>query len=401
MIFCGIDIGKNEHGFAIVTYGDNNLEKPVIIRNNLEGFNEILKLITKHESKKSEVVIGMESTGHYWMTVATFFEKQGYRVDVFNPIVSAKREQQSVRGSKSDKSSAVAIAKVVRDDDYSTCHMGTDQTEKLKAILRQRDKLVEERKKAKVAIINYWDQTFPEIQQIFKSEQLCSVSGLNFIKRFACAREIGSAHLTSLKTLLHRIATVEKTEQLRRMAKKSTGLDTTALHDAILSEVRMLEVYNEEIKKLEKMVKGQDDQETLLLKSIPGIGLIVASTFKAEVGDIKEFDMKDTSKPLCYRVLAYAGSEPRIRQSGKYTGKIKMSKRGNKHLRTALFLAADNARKNSDYFKAIYNKQINKGKHHYVALSHVMRKLIIIAFAILKTGEPFDEKKLNLELVIT
>jgi len=78
-----------------------------------------------------------------------------------------------------------------------------------------------------------------------------------------------------------------------------------------------------------------------------------------------------------------------------------MSKRGNKHLRTALFLAADNARKNSDYFKAIYNKQKNKGKHHYVALSHVMRKLVIIALAILKSGEPFDEKKLNLELAIT
>ena len=61
----------------------------------------------------------------------------------------------------------------------------------------------------------------------------------------------------------------------------------------------------------------------------------------------------------------------------------------------------DNARKNSDYFKAIYNKQKKKGKHHYVALSHVMRKLVIIALAVIKTGEPFDEKKLNLELAIT
>jgi len=400
MIFCGIDIGKNEHGFAIVTYGDNNLEKPIIIKNNLEGFNEILKLIVKHENNNSKVVIGIESTGHYWKTVACFFEKQGYRVDVFNPIISAKREQQSVRGSKSDKSSAVAIAKVVRDDDYSTCHLGTDQTERLKSLLRQRDRIVDERKKAKIAIINYWDLTFPEIHKRLTPEQLSSVSGLNFIKKFAFAEEIGSAHLTSLRNILHRLTSVDVGE-LRRAAKKSTGLNTAALHDAVLSEVRMLEVFNAEIKNLEKMIKEQDDRETVLLKSLPGIGLVTASTFKAEIGDIKEFDQKDTSKPLCYRILAYAGAEPRIRQSGKYTGKIKMSKRGNKHLRTALFLAADNARKNSDYFKAIYTKQKKKGKHHYVALSHVMRKLVIIALAVIKTGEPFDEKKLNLELAIT
>jgi len=400
MIFCGIDIGKNEHGFAIVTYGDNNLEKPIIIKNNLEGFNEILKLIVKHENNNSKVVIGIESTGHYWKTVACFFEKQGYRVDVFNPIISAKREQQSVRGSKSDKSSAVAIAKVVRDDDYSTCHLGTDQTERLKSLLRQRDRIVDGSKKAKIAIINYWDLTFPEIQKRLTPDQLCSVSGVNFIKKFACAQEIGSAHLTSLKNILHRLTSID-VEELRSAAKKSTGLNTTAYHDAVLSEVRMLEVFNAEIKKLEKMIKEQDDEETILLKSIPGIGLVTASTFKAEIGDIKEFDQKDKSKPLCYRILAYAGAEPRIRQSGKYTGKIKMSKRGNKHLRTALFLAADNARKNSDYFKAIYTKQKKKGKHHYVALSHVMRKLVIIALAVIKTGEPFDEKKLNLELAIT
>jgi transposase len=400
MIFCGIDIGKNEHGFAIVTYGDNNLEKPIIVENNLEGFNKILKLIRKHENNNSKVVIGIESTGHYWKPVACFFEQQGYRVDVFNPIISAKREQQSVRGSKSDKSSAVAIAKVVRDDDYSTCHLGTEQTERLKSLLRQRDRIVEERKKAKIAIINYWDLTFPEIHKRLTSEQLSSVSGLNFIKKFAFAEEVGSAHLTSLKNILHRLTSVD-VEELRSAAKKSTGLNTAALHDAVLSEVRMLEVFNAEIKNLEKMIKEQDDRETVLLKSLPGVGLVTASTFMAEIGDIKEFDQKDKSKPLCYRILAYAGAEPRIRQSGKYTGKIKMSKRGNKHLRTALFLAADNARKHSDYFKAIYDKQKNKGKHHYVALSHVMRKLVIIAFAILKSGEPFDEKKTNLELAIT
>jgi transposase len=400
MIFCGIDIGKNEHGFAIVTYGDNNLEKPIIVENNLEGFNKILKLIRKHENNNSKVVIGIESTGHYWKPVACFFEQQGYRVDVFNPIISAKREQQSVRGSKSDKSSAVAIAKVVRDDDYSTCHLGTEQTERLKSLLRQRDRIVEERKKAKIAIINYWDLTFPKIHKRLTSEQLSSVSGLNFIKKFAFAEEVGSAHLTSLKNILHRLTSVD-VEELRSAAKKSTGLNTAALHDAVLSEVRMLEVFNAEIKNLEKMIKEQDDRETVLLKSLPGVGLVTASTFMAEIGDIKEFDQKDKSKPLCYRILAYAGAEPRIRQSGKYTGKIKMSKRGNKHLRTALFLAADNARKHSDYFKAIYDKQKNKGKHHYVALSHVMRKLVIIAFAILKSGEPFDEKKTNLELAIT
>lgn len=177
MIFCGIDIGKNEHGFAIVAHGNNNLQKPVIIKNNREGLEKALNLITKHEANKSEVVIGMETTGHYWKPAAYFFRTQGYRVDVFNALVSAKREQQNVRGCKSDKSSAVAIAKVVRDDDYSVCQQGTEQSEEIKALSRQRSRIVEMRSKIKTGIINYWDEAFPEIHSILSSEQLYSVSG--------------------------------------------------------------------------------------------------------------------------------------------------------------------------------------------------------------------------------
>lgn len=401
MIFCGIDIGKNEHGFAIVAYGNNNLQKPIIIKNNREGLEKALNLITKHEANKSEVVIGMETTGHYWKPAAYFFRNQGYRVDVFNALVSAKREQQNVRGCKSDKSSAVAIAKVVRDDDYSVCQQGTEQSEEIKALSRQRSRIVEMRSKIKTGIINYWDEAFPEIHSLLSSEQLYSVSGLNFLKKYATAKEIADAHLTSLKSALGRFGDTERATALRDAARKSIGIDLRVGYTSVMSNVRMLEECNREIKNIERTMQQimKKDSSSEQIRSVPGIGLIVAAAWMSEFGDMNTFDEHgDQGKPLVNRILAYMGAEPRIRQSGKHTGKIKMSKRGNKHLRTAMFLAADNARKSSSYFKEIYDKHKEKGKHHYVALSHVMRKLLIILVAMLKTNKCFDEKNLILDL---
>jgi len=202
MIFAGIDIGKNEHGFAAVKDRDNNFIKPSMIRNDINGFSHVLEVLNTCSPDKADVIIGMESTGHYWRPAAHFFESHGYRVDVFNPIISAKREQQSVRGSKSDMSSAVAIAKVVRDDDYSVCNNRMADSEELKSLIRQRENLVEYRTDVKNRIIAYWDVVFPELQSHLDTSKLTTLTGLGLLENYACADDIARAHLTKLKKFL-------------------------------------------------------------------------------------------------------------------------------------------------------------------------------------------------------
>ena len=394
MIFAGIDIGKNEHGFAVGKDRDNNFIKPRIIRNDINGFSHVLEVLQACSPDKAEVIIGMESTGHFWRPAAHFFESHGYRVDVFNPIISAKREQQSVRGSKSDKSSAVAIAKVVRDDDYSVCNNRDANSEKLKSLIRQREKLAEYRTDLKNRIIAYWDVMFPELQSHLDTSKLTTLTGLKLLENYACADDIARAHLTKLKNILGRIADDEKIKAIRETAKQSVGLKSKESHQAALSNVRLFRCLHTEIKTIEKQIGNLEDDQTALLRTIPGFGLLASACFQSEIGNLELF-RKKSAKPLNRRILAFAGAEPRIRTSGKFTGRIKMSKRGSKHFREALFMAAESARKGSPYFKSIYEKQKNKGKHHRVAISHVIRKMVYIATAMLKNNEKFSIEKLS------
>ena len=74
-----------------------------------------------------------------------------------------------------------------------------------------------------------------------------------------------------------------------------------------------------------------DDEDGRRLRQLPGIGPIHAATIRAELGDVARFAAVD-------QVVAYAGLDPRTRQSGQFVGQQKLSKRGPGALRHALYL---------------------------------------------------------------
>jgi transposase len=87
--------------------------------------------------------------------------------------------------------------------------------------------------------------------------------------------------------------------------------------------------------------------------------------------------------------------DPRVRKSGQWSGKIKMSKRGSPTLRTALYQAASMARLHQPRLAEIYyrhRRQMNK--HHSVAISHVARKLLAIIYVVCARGQSFDPAKI-------
>lgn len=73
MIYAGIDIGKNEHGFAVVKDRNNAFVKPRMIKNDIEGLTQAISILKEHEPDPKGVIIGMEATGHYWRPAANFF----------------------------------------------------------------------------------------------------------------------------------------------------------------------------------------------------------------------------------------------------------------------------------------------------------------------------------------
>lgn len=121
-----------------------------------------------------------------------------------------------------------------------------------------------------------------------------------------------------------------------------------------------------------------------LLTTIYGVGFIIAVTVLSELGDLRRFHR-------ARQLTAFVGVSPRIIQSGaSVTRKTHMCKQGNAHVRQALYLAAVTATRGQSDLQCLYEKLVQEGKPHRVALGALMRKILVLMRAMLLTGQPYD-----------
>ena len=148
---------------------------------------------------------------------------------------------------------------------------------------------------------------------------------------------------------------------------------------SIKKEISLLE------DRLNDLVKDYQQKQLTLLKSIPGMGTKTAIMLIVMTDGFNKFE---NSKQLC----SYAGITPTIRHSGSSVrGKSRISKMGNQKMRNLLFLCSFSACKYNKGCRAIYERIVSKGKSKKLALIAVSNKLLKQAFAIAKSGLPYDD----------
>ena len=187
-----------------------------------------------------------------------------------------------------------------------------------------------------------------------------------------------------LQCLMTRLAQLDKiaTQEKNRL---DVSLDKEALR-SIKSVIAHLDKQIIKIKKVLKEIVKQDEtleQQVELLMSIQGIGEKTAWSILAYLGDISLFSNAK-------QVTSYAGINPKIEQSGTSINQSSVSKVGNKRLRKALYMPAMTAAKHNPLMKDLYERLQQKGKPNKVALCAVMRKLLVLAYGVLKSGKAFD-----------
>ena len=103
----------------------------------------------------------------------------------------------------------------------------------------------------------------------------------------------------------------------------------------------------------------------------------------SEIGNINNFSNSD-------QLLAYAGLDPSVYESGQFESiHNKPSKRGSKYLRWAFHQASSIIWQHDNTFNEYYQKKIREGKHHYVAIGHIDKKLVRVIFSLLKNKSLF------------
>ncbi len=167
----------------------------------------------------------------------------------------------------------------------------------------------------------------------------------------------------------------------------SSGISADAVKQSLEEHIAYLIKQTKQTEALisEHIINHPDlKQQSDLLDSIPGIGAATAALLLAEIVNLKQY----TS---ARQVAAYAGLVPRERRSGSSVrGRVCLSKIGNARLRKALYFPAITALRSSDFFKAWAEPLRTRGKSKMSVIGAAMRKLIHLAYGVIKTGKPFD-----------
>lgn len=392
MFYLGIDIAKNTHVASLIDEKGKNIFKGFSFSNSTDGGKSLLDIIKKHVDF-SDVTVGMEATGHYWLSIYSFlYDYNFHSIHVINPIqTDGWRKGTEIRKRKNDIIDSVLIADLIRYGDFVETSLSNEDLFSLRNICRMRNYLVQSTGDLKRKIICVLDQVFPEYQSIFSntfgttSKQLL----LDFSSP-ADFEELSVDFLSeTLQSLSRKKVGQSTAERLINSAKNSFGI--TFSRESFTFQLKLL---IEQIKFIEGQIKDCETKIKELMKkinspitTIPGIGTVLGAVILSEFGDINRFD-----KPS--QLVAYAGIDATVSQSGEYEGSHNvMSKRGSPYLRKSLFQAALVASNSDPVLKAYYQKKRAEGKHHKTCIGAVARKLCNIIYAVLKNDKPYQVPK--------
>jgi transposase len=158
------------------------------------------------------------------------------------------------------------------------------------------------------------------------------------------------------------------------------------LKGKIATLLHLQERLEEMTKLLTDLCKATRVEDLQILRSIKGVGPKTGVPFLAEMGSVENF-----SSPK--KLIAFAGMDPSVCQSGKYIGKSKLSKRGNRHLRRAIYLMTVAVVSKNAFFKAYFLRRKKEGLIPQKALLATAHKLIRVIFAMLSQRRYFQLKE--------
>lgn len=391
MFFIGIDIGKNNHVASMMDDSGRVIFKAFSFPNTSEGGQALFTKISSYSSDTSCFEIGMEATGHYWLSVYSFLFEKGFLLHVINPIqTDGWRRGTEIRKRKNDIIDSVLIADLIRYGQFVETRLADEDLFSLRTLTRFRTYLVESISDLKRKVVCVLDQVFPEYQAVFSD--IFGKTSKEILLKFSSPLDFESVSSETLAELLARLSKqklgADKAEQLKSAASSSFGI--TFAKNSFAFQLKTL---IEQITFIEKQVKETESEISRFMEklnspvtTITGIGSVTGAAIISEIGDISKFDSPK-------KLVAFAGIDASVSQSGEFEATHNvMSKRGSPYLRKAIFQAALVAAFKDPVLSAYYQKKKAEGKHHLTCIGAVSRKLCYIIYAVLKNNQPYVPK---------
>lgn len=386
MHYIGIDMSKNSFNFCVINETEKVIKQgsfPV----SKDGFANFLKLISSFDNP----LVLVESSSRYHLPLVYSLVSNNFPVYVVNPKAVSKfiSFKSPNNPSKSDSKDALFIALFAK---YESKNLKPySPSDSLKLIARKIDSISKDIAKTKTQIIQHIDVLFPELA---KRVNIFSKAILNLLLYYPSALDISNANIDEINrffyTPIGRRVSISA-DELILLAKNSVGVNNVALRVSLKADIERLFFLEKQLKELEsvfdEMMRDFFCDDIEIVSSIAGISERLACRFIAEIEDISRFE---NAKKL----ISYAGTDPVVKQSGKWKVRMSISKRGNPHLRNILYQMAVGVVMWNGVFKEYYRRKYNQFKSRKKAMVAVINKLIRILFAMLSNRQFFNHPSL-------
>ena len=377
-LIVGIDVGSETHYARAFDWRNYEYsKKPFAFNNDEAGFAAFKAWMEDMAEKygKEVVIPGMEPTGHYWLNLGAYLQEQGMKPVHVNPHHVKKSKELDVNNpNKNDRKDPKTILRI--------------QTQ-------------EEITRIKNRIARWFSIYFPEMKDVYKKPD--AVSGMMVIKKAPLPCDIKELGVNGVNQVWRdaklKGAGLKRARTLVSAAEHSIG--STEAPGSARMEIRNLlndyEMYKNRMDDLMREIEAKLSEIPYIdkLMEINGIGLKTVSCFIAEVGDIRRFDNpKQLQKLAGYAIVADS--------SGKHNGESRISHRGRKRLRYALYEAAISVIGKNKEFREIHDYYRTRKQNPLKKMQSVIAiacKLIRIFYTILTKGVDYNGQKMLSDVV--
>ncbi|HEX6537823.1 MAG TPA: IS110 family transposase [Candidatus Dormibacteraeota bacterium] len=392
MIYLGIDWAEAHHDVCLLDEGAGHLAK-ARVPDGLEGLARIHELVGEHTTNPETVVVGIETDRGLLVQglVAT-----GYRVYALNPFaVSRYRDRHTVSRAKSDAGDAKVLAELVRTDRQNHRPVAGDSelAEALKVLARSHQTLIWARGRHVNQLRSALREFYPAAQEALGTE-LAGRDALALLSRAPTPEQGSRLTLSQLRNLLLRAGrqrgvdarTRELQHHLRTPQLRPPSRLSKAYGSSVLATVRVIAELNHQIAGLEAEIAAafEDHPDAKILRSLPGLGVVLGARVLAEFGDDRT-RFQDARARRCY-----AGCAPITRASGTRLVVLARIAR-NRRLADALYLWAFCALTQSPGARAYYKAHRARGHTHHQALRALANRLVGILHGCLEHCSMYAE----------
>ena len=392
----GIDVGKYEALCLIADHRGELVGQPVTFSLTQVGALALERqlMLAGRERSALSVRVGVETAGHYHRTIVSRLVAAGHDVVELNPAhVKAVRAQQGARRLKTDLRDAAAIV------DLLISGGGRSPQQRSAALVEQlvwaglRRRRVLARTALTNQLLGTLDLVFPGLDGCF-SDLLATRVGPVLLHELADPDRLHRLGVHGLQAFVGRrgvrLATA-KAQLLHQAAADALRLpaaERACRAQVLTADVGVLDVLNAQVQSAEQhLADVLPDTPAGVLLTLPGVGVVRASNYGAALGDPTRFVNADQAYRASGLVPACYESAGRARRGQG------ISREGNADLRQAIIeLGRGLAQRDPDF--ARYRASLTARMKPLPATIAVGHRAHRLAFALLRSGEPYDPARL-------